>query len=487
MDIKELIASAKSLLEEAKQAVEDDDLELAEEKRAEAEAIQNKVKALKAALDMDANLDGYMPEDEPKGTQEGEPDPEPTTKSDPVRMPFDTSDKGDDLEGGDLTEKSFYTLKYGDADPAEKAVIKDLYGKDYSAMRNAQWHAFAKYIRTGNVNAREEELLGQLILRPDAVSAQIKGGFSVGEIKATLQENVNDLGGFLVPEDYRVEIIKRLMGLTVVRGRARQVQTIRDAAEWPKLEGGDSQYTSAVRVTWVDELPASATEAETNPTFGMYRIPVHTVMARTDVSRNMLEDTPFNMLMVLAELFAEAMAIDEDTQFLTGTGTGRPRGILGKRSGANETPEDGIDAVNSGAAAALTADGLVDLVYGLHAQYRGNAVHIGARATHRDVRKLKDGIGDYLWERGLKFGEPPTLLGYPYLESESMPAIAANNYPQVFGDLAGYLIVDRVGMAIQRVEDTTTVGGNKVALFARRRLGGQVVEPWRFQAQKVSA
>ncbi len=277
------------------------------------------------------------------------------------------------------------------------------------------------------------------------------------------------------------------MGLTVVRGRARVVQTIRDAAEWPKLEGGDSQYTSAVRVKWVDELPASATVAETNPTFGMHRVPVHTVMARTDVSQNMLEDTPFNMLQILAELFSEAMAIDEDTKFLKGTGGGSPRGILAKRSGANETPEDGIDSVNSGNASALTADGLIDLVYGLHAQYRQGAVLVAARATHKAVRKLKDGSGDYLWEKGIAAGQPATLLGYPFLESESMPAVGANNYPIIFGDFKGYLLVDRVGMSIKRVEDTTTVGGNKVALFARRRLGGQVIEPWRYQCQKVSA
>jgi hypothetical protein len=42
-------------------------------------------------------------------------------------------------------------------------------------------------------------------------------------------------------------------------------------------------------------------------------------------------------------------------------------------------------------------------------------------------------------------------------------------------------------MTIERVADTNTIGQNKIALFMRRRLGGAVVEPWRFKAQKVSA
>ena len=474
MNIEELLKQARSLLDEANKALEEDDFDLAKEKREAAVVIQEKIKALKEQQDIADELDAATPKPQ---------------KSEPVLPPFEAADDDDDDDDGDNSlEKSFNILKYGELDPAVKAVTADLYGVDYLQKRTAQMYVFGKFLRTGRISAQEETLSQQIILIPDAISAAVKGGFSVAEIKATLQEGINDLGGFLVPEDFRLEIIKRLMGLAVVRSRARVVQTIRDAAEWPKVEGGDSQYTSAVRVTWVDELPASATVSETNPEYGMYRVPVHTVMARTDISQNMLEDTPFNMIQILAELFSEAMAIDEDNQFLTSTGGGKPRGILGKRgSGSNAFPEDGIDSVSSGNATALTADGLIDLVYGLHSQYRKNAVLVGARATHGAVRKLKDGNGDYLWAKGIAVGEPATLLDYPFLESESMPAIAANNYPIIFGDLKGYLLVDRVGMSIKRVEDTTTVGGNKVALFARRRLGGQVVEPWRFQGHKVSA
>lgn len=473
MDINELLTQARSLLDEANKALEEDNLELAQTKREEAATVQEKAKALKAQQDMAEELDELTPK--------------PKEKS-PIRPPFEVTEDSEEEEKKETSfDKSFYVMKYGNISAAQKAVAIDLYGADYLSKRDKQVHAFAKYIRGNVLSAQEEALLKQIILVPEAIEAQVKGGFSVADIKATLQEGVNDLGGFLVPEDFRLEIIKRLMGLTVMRGRARVVQTIRDAAEWPKLEGGNSRYTSAVRVTWVDELPASATAAETNPTFGMLRIPVHTAMARTDVSQNMLEDTPFNMLQVLAELFSEAMAVDEDEKFLIGTGGGAPRGILGNRSGANATPEDGIESVNSGDASALTPDGLIDLVYGLHSQYRGNAVLVGARATHGAARKLKDGNSDYMWQPGIQAGEPPTLLGYPFLESEAMPAIGANNYPVVFGDPKGYLIVDRVGMSVKRVEDTTTVGGNKVALFARRRLGGQVIEPWRFQAHKVSA
>ena len=497
----DLVAKSRALLTEAEAAVSDGDLETAKTKHEEATALAEQAEVLKAALDLGTKLDDLTVEPEPVPSPEPVAEPvaaqatEPATAVKAHRLPFDTSDEEPTTEEEDEAKfrNSVYSIKYGKADAALDAVVKDLYGATYFQKREEQMNAFTKYIRTGEsrLTANEHAALQDIILLPETIKNEILMDSSVSDIKsltkATLVEALGDLGGYLVPEDYRAEIIKRLVGMTFVRGRARVVSTIRDAVEWPKLEGGNSLYTSAVRVTWVDETPANASVAETNPTWGMLRVPVHTVMARTDLSRNLVEDSAFNLLDTMADLFAEAMAIDEDAQFLTGTGGGRPKGILGNRSGAEETPETGIESVSTGAAAAITADGLLDLVYGLHAQYRGNAASVGARLTHRDARKLKDGNGQYLWAAGLQPGEPPSLLGYPFFESENMPAIAAGKYPIIFGDFRGYLIADRVGMSVERVTDTTTVGTNKVAIFARRRLGGQVIEPWRFQAHQVSA
>jgi HK97 family phage major capsid protein len=57
----------------------------------------------------------------------------------------------------------------------------------------------------------------------------------------------------------------------------------------------------------------------------------------------------------------------------------------------------------------------------------------------------------------------------------------------VFGDLTGYTIVDRIGMTVERYLDSATARQNLVYYVMRRRLGGQVTEPWRLAAQLVSA
>lgn len=488
--LEELRKSIKAKLDEAKTFAAEGKLDESKKSLDEAKALRVQADALAEVIK--AQEDEAKKDAELKATKlEAENAALKADAKKPVRMPFEaeTEDKKD--EG----VKSFIQLKYGEVDAATKAVANDLYGFDVNARREAQMKAFVKYVRFGaeRLLAPEHDLLHasakNIILTPELIRSEIKAGKTVAELKATLEEASNDLGGFLVPEDYRSEIIKRLMGVTMVRGKARVVTTTRDSIEWPRLEGGNAQYTSAVRVTWVDETPSSASVAESNPTFGMIRIPIHTVMARTNLSRNLLEDSGFNLLDIMAGLFADAMAIDEDNQFLTGSGANRPYGVLGDlANGAQQSPVAGVTLVTTGDTTGVTADGIVNLVYSLPSQYRTKAVHVLARTTLRDVRKLKDGESRYVWQAGITAGQPQTLMGYAAYESEGMPTVATNNYVDVFGDWGnGFIIADRVGMTVERIVDSTTIGQNQVALFARRRLGGQVVAPWAFAALQIAA
>jgi HK97 family phage major capsid protein len=394
-------------------------------------------------------------------------------------------------EKGDPAVKAFYMARFGEPDAAIKAVLTDLYGASYDEMFWTQKRAFNAYLRSNPQKALPawvENASRQLVLTPQAVKEALAEGLDVAALKTTMVESSDTLGGYIVPVDFQASVIERLRGLTVMRGRANTVQTSRDAIEMPVATGGDAQYSSAVRVTWVDEVPTSGAAA-TNLTFGQERLPIHTVMAETTLSRNLIEDAAFPLEAYLARKFAEAAAIDEDNQFLTGDGNGKPQGVLpGSANGLSLTE------VNSGNANYLTFDGLIGLTFGLSAQYRQNAVFVAEKATWRDIAKLQDGNGQYLWRdmfgnnQGTGgAGRMPTLLGYPVLEQEALPTIAANAFPVVFGDLNGYTIADRVGMSVERYLDSTTARTNTVIYVMRRRLGGQVTESWRFVVQKVSA
>lgn len=473
-------------LEEAGEALEDGDLETAKGLREEAAGLMDEIKLYKAQIDDLDEAEGLQVDDKEK-----EQDPTPSTKN---RLPMGDEPEEEDPEDANDYFKTVYTSKYGEEEAAVKAVVKDMHGsvRNYHEARFLQNAAFAKYLRRGYevLNSKEAGLLQTLVYNPNTIMDEVRSGVPVSEMKrtkATQLEGILEMGGFLVPEDTRLEIIRRVAGMTIVRQNgARIVETVRDRIDWPRLEGGNSRYTSGVRVTWIGEEPSSATTAETNFTVGSVGVPVNIALARTNVSRSLLEDAGVDVAMLVSELFSEAMAQDEDEQFLLGEGGDRPEGVLGVRSGANAAPVSGISTVNSGNATALTADGLIDLAFDLDAQYLQNAVFVGAKATFRDIRKLKDGNGDYLWQRGLEQGSPPTVLGYNYLMQEAMPSVGASNHPLIFGDWRGYLIAERVGMTVERIVDATTAGQNQIALFGRRRVGGSVAEPWRFRAHKIS-
>lgn len=473
-DLKQLL---DQYVKDGLAAAEAGDLEKARELRTKAEGV-------KAALEMQDSLTKLAPTGEPQrpplpgtGQQSGSFVPAPSA--------------GPDKSGEEKPNTTFhaaYLNRFGEPDAAIKGILVDLHGPNYEAAYWQQRQAFNKFLRRGETELDREEkrLLKQIVMTPNAVKmALLQGMDDVDALKATMVEAIDSLGGFAVPVDFQARVIERLMGFTVVRPRASVNQTSRDKVEIPTATGGDDQYTSAVRVKWVDETPAAGA-SETNLTFGMESIPIHTVMATTNLGRNMIEDAAFNIESYLVTKFAEAAGIDEDNKFLTGSGVGCPEGIL--PNGVNGI---GLAEKISGSASALTWDGLIDLTFGIAAQYRLNAAWIGERATYQAIAKLRNATSnDYLWTPYQTVGGQNAvmqpLLGYTPLEQEGMPSVGTGSFPLIFGDLAGYAIFDRIGMTVERYLDSATAERNMIKYVMRRRLGGQVVEPWRFCVQKVS-
>jgi len=397
------------------------------------------------------------------------------------------ADNGEGNEKEDPALNMYLEGQYGPVSAEVKEILTELYGKDYPRRLIAHRQAFRRFLVGGEQALTPEErgLLKQLVLTPEQVRQEILAGKDIRALKSTMVEGVDHLGGYIVPADFKTQFIKRLTGMTVIRGRARAWTTQRDRVEFPVITGGDDQYTGAVRVTWVDE-ETTESEHTTNATFGLKAIDVHTVMASIPVSQNLLEDAAFSVDSLVATLFAEASAIDEDNQFIKGNGVGKPEGIL--PGGVNSL---GLTEANTGNASALTWNGLLDLIFAVPAQYRQNAVFIMNRATANAIAKITDASNRNLWlpfaYQGGDKPLPRTLLGFPVLEQEIMPDVAANAYPIIFGDLTGYYIVDRIGMGIKRATDATSDMKNIVYFVLRRRLGGRVMEPWRFAVQKVAA
>lgn len=391
--------------------------------------------------------------------------------------------------------KLWYAHRFKSAPAGAEQIAKELYSGlsangSYEQALFDKHQAFMRYVRTGA--GLETALARAIVLTPQQIFDAASGGVPVKAIRAQMVEGSDELGGFLVPEDFRERIIARLPGMTVVRPRATVETTSSDVMSMIRETGGNSRYPGGVRVTWVDETPV-ANESQTNATYGALRIQIFTVMASAYLSKNLLEDAMVDLGGRLTAQISTASAIDEDEQFLINGAAGKPQGIHNGTAANGGVNNSDITVVNSGAAAAITADGLVKVPFAIDKQYRtGSAVWIMNKTTLRDNRLLKDGNGLYLFGAGPdgRLNEsaiPTSLLGYQIAESEAMPNVAANVHAVIFGDLGGYTIADRIGMSIQRYDDSTTADLNAVKFVARRRLGGQVVEGWRLVSLKTAA
>jgi HK97 family phage major capsid protein len=292
----------------------------------------------------------------------------------------------------------------------------------------------------------------------DGVAAEMK----------SLSLSPDTLGGYLAPTEYVREIIKGVIEVTPFRAVARTRQTTQKAIQLPKRTGTFSAQ-------WVQE---QGTRSETTGlTYGMDEIPTHEMYALVDITNQMLEDAAFNMEAEVRAEATEQFAKAEGAAFLSGSGVGRPFGFLNNAS---------IATVNSGAAAALTADGLLSVYYGIKTDYARAAVWMMNRSTIGQIRRLKDGDGEYLWAPGLAGGVPNTINGAPYVEAADMPDVGASAKPVAFGDFRrGYVIVDRIAMEMLRDPYTQATSG-AVRMIFRRRVGGQVVLPEAIVLQNVA-
>ena len=463
MKHEDLFKQAKEKLIAAKALLEGDapDMEQIKTLQVEAAQLQERAEAMKSvAAKLAAIAEPQLPAALPT-------DPEPTPTSAPTQADHDAS-----------VMKAVTILRHGITDEPTSLVMREIYGDDYRQRFWEQEQGLKAYMRDPYAAVKRGQR--QMWSATDVVD-MLKTGLSVQEIKATMVEGTDILGGFAVPPHVMTNIIARMKGLTAVRdGGALVIQSASNMVKWLRLTGGGSQYPTSMRGLWGTETQ-SPTQDDFN--IGELDIPVKVYTYKVHMSVSLLEDAT-NLVPIFTSLVSDTMAIDEDTALLTCDGALGPRGLLPGTAGSGANA-DSLTEVASGNASELTMDGLKLLKRGIQSQYRaaGRATLIGNSDTGADIEVMTDGMGHYFID-DLNVGEK--FLGATWRESESMPDVTAGYFPLIYGDMSGYAIVERLGMAIQRYNDSNT-GINVVQFHIRRRLGGRVIEPWKFAVQVVSA
>ena len=290
------------------------------------------------------------------------------------------------------------------------------------------------------------------------------------ELKSMSIGSVAD-GGYAVPIELDQKIAQRLLRISPIRSISQVVQT--STANYRKLIGINGTVSGWVSETAARPVSASPQFAEISPPYGE-------LYANPSASQAMLDDSMFDLESWLADQIAREFARAEGAAFVSGTGINQPVGFLSApTSEANDAnrPFGTLQYIASANATGLDAqpdDHLLDMVMSLNPGHRQGAVWVMNASTIAQIRKVKDAMGDYIWQPSFMDGQPDRLLGYPVIEAADMPNIGAGNVPIAFGNFQnGYLITERTGTRILRDPYT-----NKpyVNFYATRRLGGQVLD-----------
>ncbi len=304
---------------------------------------------------------------------------------------------------------------------------------------------------------------------------------SVVEMKA-LSGTSDGAGGYAVPREIDAAIDATLVAISPIRAIANVVKV--GSAGYRKLVTSGGTPSG-----WSGETGARAETA--TPTFNEIAPPMGELYANPAASQAMLDDANFDVEDWLAGEIATEFARAEGAAFVSGNGTNRPKGFLS--AGVSAAGDAGrafgtLQYLPTGAAGAFAAnpeERLIDLVQALRAPYRQGASVVMNSATLARIRKLKTADGQFLWAPSLAAGQPATLLGYPVVEAEDMPDIAANSLSIAFGNFkAGYLIAERSETQILRDPYS-----NKpfVHFYATKRVGGAVSNSEAIKLLKFSA
>ncbi len=280
-------------------------------------------------------------------------------------------------------------------------------------------------------------------------------------------------GGFAVPKVIDGMIDSLIVNISPIRSIAT-VQQI-STSDYHKLIN-----TRGTASGWVGEQanrPSTST-----PTLVDIAPPMGELYANPQVTQQMLDDVFFNAESWLAGEVATEFARAEGAAFVTGSGVNQPRGFLAGNApvatGDATRAFGTLEFVGTGASGAFKTlsgtvnpvDDLYTVIGKLKAGYRSGSNWVMNKDTLFKVAAFKDFQGRYVFSPTSAPGVADAVLGYPVVEAEDMPSLAANSFSIAFGNFkSGYLIVDRIGTRV--IRDPFS---NKpyIGFYTTKRVGG---------------
>jgi HK97 family phage major capsid protein len=327
-----------------------------------------------------------------------------------------------------------------------------------------QIHSLEKQIgREEQVASREKELdqpIGKafrpILPGPDPIEKRDNAGFKsfgefihavrFGDAKGRLKETQKDFsmgedagGGYLVPEQFRQEMLKLSPEDSVIRPRATVLSpgTPPDAKiTMPAFDQGAKGAYGGVEVKWIGE---GEEKPKTQTAFKEISLQPHEVAAHVVVTDKLLRNWTAASSFI-STLLRGAMNNAEDMAFLKGDGVGKPNGIL-------HAP--GAEVMQRMAPNTLSYGDVTNMLSKLLPSSYSSAVWVASHQLLPALMQLQDSAGNYIFIHGdATKGIASTLVGLPIRFTGKTVSLGKKG-DLMLVDLSYYLIKDGSGPYVE--------------------------------------
>jgi HK97 family phage major capsid protein len=260
------------------------------------------------------------------------------------------------------------------------------------------------------------------------------------------QEKVPAEGGFLVPEEFRAELLRVALETSIVRPRARVVPMGSSTLRFPMIDSTSnvSSVYGGVVAYWTEE---GAELTESSATFGSIKLEAWKLTALAHVTNELLRDAAGGFQMFLEEIFPEAIAYHEDLAFLGGNGVGQPLGLLATGNTATV-----VVAKETGQVAATVVwENIIKMYSRMLPGSLSRAVWVASPDTFAQLATMALSVGTGgvpVWLTDGTQTPQLSLLGRPIIMTEKAPAAVGTQGDLSFVDPSMYLIGDRQQMSM---------------------------------------
>lgn len=285
------------------------------------------------------------------------------------------------------------------------------------------------------------------------------------------QEKVPSEGGFLVPEEFRAEILRLSLTTAVVRPRARVVPMNSATLRFPKIDE-TSRVSSVFGGVVVYRTEEGAELAESSAAFGAVKLEATKQTALAHVTNELVRDWgAFGVF--INEIFPEAIAFYEDLDFLSGTGVGEPLGALNSGNAAIIA----VSGESGQSASTIVWQNVIKMYARMLPSSINRAVWVASPDTFVELATMALQVGtggSAIWLTNGQEAPVLTLLGRPVIMDEKAPAALGTQGDLSFVDFGMYLIGDRQMMTIDSSEHVKFTSDKTTYRMIQRNDG----RPW---------